>query len=543
MSFNTANIDIFQPQPRIANIDISQPQPRVVNIEVNTNNRVVSVNGKIGSVVLTKNDIGLNNVENVSILGVSGVLQGEIDDIIVQSSGFYPNSNPSGFITGVDLSNYVQKSETGSFITADQTGVFYTADNPSGFITGWSTDNLVNGEYNVVLSGDGALIVPGKITVPNFSGGKILSVSPYDSIESFASVNDIALLQNGFDLGGRISIDESLNISIQNVGSGYVDGLAIIGGGTRLVITTSQNGWTFLSNGTIVFPDMSIQSSAYTGIDLSSYVLNTETGSFITADQTGIFYTADNPSGYITGVDLSPYVLASETGSFITADQTGAFYAADNPSGFITGVDLSSYALQSSVDSILNDNTYVRTTGNQVINDTKYFDGVHINNLYVDGTQTIVNTETVNVGSNYINLNATGGARDAGLFINLNESGIFTGGAYIGWDIPSNTWRIGTGVSGADLSSLDYIASQSWVADNYYLSSNPSGYITGVNLEPYVLKTETGSFLTTAGGVISGNLTVNNITVQSQVQYSSGNTVKVYQYYNTETNSLDTVFI
>ena len=61
---------------------------------------VYSVNGKAGYVTLDKSDIGLSNVENVSITGVSGYLQNQINNVSGSISGnYYPNSNPSGFIT------------------------------------------------------------------------------------------------------------------------------------------------------------------------------------------------------------------------------------------------------------------------------------------------------------------------------------------------------------------------------------------------------------------------------------------------------------
>jgi hypothetical protein len=49
---------------------------------------VQSVNGKIGWVVINKNDVGLSNVENVSITGVSGYFQNNINNL----SG-YANTN------------------------------------------------------------------------------------------------------------------------------------------------------------------------------------------------------------------------------------------------------------------------------------------------------------------------------------------------------------------------------------------------------------------------------------------------------------------
>lgn len=50
----------------------------------------------------------------------------------IDSSQFYLASNPSGFITGVDLSAYV----TGDVVRPSDTGQFYPTSNPSGYITG-----------------------------------------------------------------------------------------------------------------------------------------------------------------------------------------------------------------------------------------------------------------------------------------------------------------------------------------------------------------------------------------------------------------------
>lgn len=110
---------------------------------------VQSVNGKIGWVVIDKNDIGLSNVENVSILGASGYLQNQINNISGGGGSgvtgdFYPNSNPSNFISSdpptgsgpLDLLiKYVTGINTG--ITSYE-GVFpniYFTENPVLFIS------------------------------------------------------------------------------------------------------------------------------------------------------------------------------------------------------------------------------------------------------------------------------------------------------------------------------------------------------------------------------------------------------------------------
>jgi hypothetical protein len=118
---------------------ISTGQDVYINVE--SSQGVLAVNGRQGFVTLNKLDVDLQNVENVSILGASGYLQNQINnldlnyasDLQLSQTGFnlqsqinnlygsgfitgvdlshlYPRSNPSGFITGVDLSNYATVS-------------------------------------------------------------------------------------------------------------------------------------------------------------------------------------------------------------------------------------------------------------------------------------------------------------------------------------------------------------------------------------------------------------------------------------------------
>lgn len=58
-----------------------------------------------------------------------------------------------------------------------------------------------------------------------------------------------------------------------------------------------------------------------------SFALKSETGSFISESQTGQFYASSNPSGFITGVDLSSYVQNSETGLFLVSGQDASISA------------------------------------------------------------------------------------------------------------------------------------------------------------------------------------------------------------------------
>lgn len=74
------------------------------------------------------------------ISGLPVMLSG--DTVSIDVSDLYPANNPSGFITGVNLSNYVTNSQTGDFITTSQISNYYPVSNPSGFITGVNKDNI-----------------------------------------------------------------------------------------------------------------------------------------------------------------------------------------------------------------------------------------------------------------------------------------------------------------------------------------------------------------------------------------------------------------
>ena len=69
----------------------------------------------------------------------------------------------------------------------------------------------------------------------------LTSVSGYDDITGFYGQSDIPVIQGGLDKGGRINISSEGVITQSAPGTGYTSGLAIIGGGTRVAIGTSNN--------------------------------------------------------------------------------------------------------------------------------------------------------------------------------------------------------------------------------------------------------------------------------------------------------------
>ena len=153
---------------------------------------------------LTSNDGDISDLQTATGLLVQKTETGNFITIF-DTGAFYANSNPSGFITGVDLSSYVQNSETGNFITDSDTGAFYAASNPSGFITGVDLSSYVQN------SETGLFLVSGEDAVVNTIG---VGGSPDNDIDIHVKSNSAKFLVEN-TLGGG----EWVRFSAGTVGS------------------------------------------------------------------------------------------------------------------------------------------------------------------------------------------------------------------------------------------------------------------------------------------------------------------------------------
>lgn len=179
----------------------------------------------------------------------------KLDATAYDSAEFYSTANPSGFITGVDLtpyqltadmSSYAHESSLSAKIDASASSDFYSTSNPSGFVDAVSASAIASA-YQVVSS--------------------------------------IGTSQNGLT-----SIVTSINS--QKISATYADmANKAVKDGTGRTIS-------------------SLPDSASVSAIASSYA-ESAVSSKLDASASSDFYSTSNPSGFLTGVDLTPYQLTA----------------------------------------------------------------------------------------------------------------------------------------------------------------------------------------------------------------------------------------
>ena len=442
------------------------------------------------------------------------------------TGAFYPNSNPSGFITGVNLSGYVtgdvvRPSETGSFITASQTGAFYPRSNPSGFISPSQTGAFyaASNPSGFITGVDLSAYVTGEVIRPSQTGAFYPTSNPSGFItgvdlsayvtgsvvrpsETGDFINFNSLTGDRGDITVTGNSANSLNFSIENsaittakianfnVTTDKLGSLAVTTNiiatnavtNTKLADMASQRIKGRISAGTSDPEDLTASqvrtlidfdntvNSLLSGYVTGSVVRPSETGNFITTAQTGAFYPVSNPSGYVTGSVIRP----SETGLFITNSQTGAFYAASNPSGFVTG-------------------------------------------LVVRPSETGSFITTAQTGAFYPISNPSGFI--TGSVVRPSETGSFITSSQTGAFYPtSNPSGYVTGDVVRPSETGSFITTEQTGA--FYATSNPSGFITGIADIVYVTGIQTIAGLKTFSDNIVGNGTANRLPNQLAVASS-----------------------
>ena len=179
-------------------------------------------------------------------------------------------SNGSIYIGNVKLSNVAGKLVATTVINPgreDETEDPEDSDAASeigGGGGGESGDRLVNGEYEVVLDSDGTLTFPsGNMTIGTLNGSEGIQGSTNTSV---------GILSQGSGGSSNLqwldSLEEPTAVAAVLVNSLFGEGtgkVQIITGAFDPENPSIEHSWTFTNTGGLVFPDDTVQTTAYTG--------------------------------------------------------------------------------------------------------------------------------------------------------------------------------------------------------------------------------------------------------------------------------------
>lgn len=295
------------------------------------------------------------------------------------SSLFYPYDNPSGYITGVDLtpyqltadmSAYAYESSLSAKLDASASSGFYPTSNPSGFLTahqslaGYATEAYVDSS------------VSSKLDTTAFSTVSGDFLTSHQSLAGYATESYVDSAVSGkLDVTASSQFLTSLPDDLaytSDVASAVSSKLDASASSEFYPMTGNPSGFLTAHQSLVGYATEQYVDSSVSGkLDISAY-------------DSAEFYSTSNPSGFITGVDLTPYQLTagmsayqisgdyaynSSVSSKLDASASGDFYSTSNPSGFITGVDLSPYQLTADMSG------YYTTANESGFVDSAYVEG------------------------------------------------------------------------------------------------------------------------------------------------------------------------
>ena len=169
--------------------------------------------------------------------GISGYLQNQVTNLNNQTGNYYLISNPSGYITGVNLSGYV----TGDVIRPSDTGAFYPVSNPSGYITG--INNIVYTTGDQSITGVKTFLSP-----PTISGNQVATV--VDPVRTTLTGNGV-LSSFAISGAGSLSNPSALIVAIDGalqeptvdygVSAGVITFTSPLANGAKAVVISPTN--------------------------------------------------------------------------------------------------------------------------------------------------------------------------------------------------------------------------------------------------------------------------------------------------------------
>ena len=388
---------------------------------------------------------------------VDGMMSGKLDTTAFNSGDFYPTSNPSGFITGVDLSiyattGYVDSSVSGKLdTTAFNSGDFYPTSNPSGYITG--VDLTPYQEKSAMTA--------------------------YQPSGNYYSASNPSGFITGVDLS-----DYATTGFVESAVSGKLDTTAFNPG--DFYTTANESGFVgraYVDSAVSGKLDTSAFASASAGFQpTGDYAYNSALTAYIPTSASGAFQPSGN---YQTAGD---YAFNSAVSSKLDASASGNFVMNSSMTSWIpySALDYSGTAI-----SGIGGSSLAGMGGGGA--DYSGIYPVNVDNtareIAVDSLPLVTDSSMTAYGSAGssvigVNMDILSGKQDTLAFAynTANQISSINGSALGGMDEAAVSGIASAYAQSAASGKLDTSAFNS---GDFYSTSNPSGFITGVDLSPY----------------------------------------------------------
>jgi hypothetical protein len=374
-----------------------------------------------------------NNPSGFLTSGQTGILVGK-NQTGIYSGSFYPlSSNPSNYVQSSQTGILVGKNETGAFITTGQTGQFYATSNPNGYITASALTPYVQTGQTGAYTGS---FYPLNLNPSGYLTGSTGGFVSTSQTGVLVGKNETGIFANSF-----------------------------------YPLSSNPNGYLTGSTGGFVSVN---QTGIYSG---SFYPLSSNPSNYVTASQTGAFAT----TGYVTGASGVLNATINATGSYlfglIQASSAGVS-SLNGASGSLTLTGAGNVISSRAGQTI----TFSGDTGAYVNFALKSDTGGFLTTNTVGGVRTINVTGLLSSGAVTFT-----GAGD----VTITQSGqLITFSGFSAYVLPSQTGiLVGKNETGIYVNSF------------YPLNANPAGYLTG-STGGFVDRTQTGiysgTFATTA---------------------------------------------
>jgi predicted acyltransferase (DUF342 family) len=416
-------------------------------------------NLKVTGTALDATTLNINTTGNITGSNLKLTGNAEISGNVVIGGNITVGDANTDFITfGGEISSSIVPDIDSAFDLGSTSKRWLNifGDNVSGstavFATGISSSGY--------LYAAGALDIDGNATIAG-----TLAVATGISSSTYLYAGGNLDVEGTSTLTGNTTVGATLTVTTGVSSSGYLyaGGNLDVDGNTDLTGTLTVGGQTNL-NGNINLGDAATDVIAFKA-DVSSSIIPSVNATFNIGGPSDKWL-----QGYFVSASIDSLLVGGVNPMAMTLD------------------DVMNNGNSTNNDFVLNNNgnqsiTHTGATGNLTISSTNgdvYVEGTRFSgndmvvagNFTVTGTQTIVNSTTVEIGDNIIVLNAAGIAADGGIIVR-DAVGALTASGSLLWNATDDYWYAGT--SGSTQHRLVQFAAGTGVTDNYLPKSTNDG--------------------------------------------------------------------